>query len=104
MVNCTVHNSLFPVGRQNPSGLVIAGKAMDTTLDQNEPEFGILVLHKERSTNGCIKRRTHYVTSNKRMLGEAFIPAPPTNSSHKMPHHQAKDYVAPWLRTHTNIV
>ena len=47
-------NSLLPVGRQNPSCFVVTGEAMDTTLNQNKPKFGILVLH-ERSTNMAAK-------------------------------------------------
>ena len=33
-----------PGGRENTDGLVVAGKTVDTRLDQNEAELGVLVL------------------------------------------------------------
>ena len=35
---------LLPVGGKNTARLVVASKVMDTALDENEPELGILIL------------------------------------------------------------
>lgn len=35
---------VLPGGRQDADGLVVAGQAVDTGLDENEAELGVLVL------------------------------------------------------------